>query len=279
MFDGKQWGFLFICLTTRGVHFEVASSMDTSSCLMGIQRLVSCRGIAGVTWFDNGTNNIAIEKELLNNVLNWNHQTLTDLLVKKSIEWKFNPRIASPHGCVWERLVRNFKHTFFAVLCNRRLNDQILSTTSFIVEQSLNAHPLAPASADATVLDAFTPNRLMLWTAGSNLPSLANFHHHFLYALAHAYSDAIWSRWLKTYVPSLNSRTKWPSPSNRDLQIGHLVCIVEPTNPRGYYPPARVVKLNLGSDAVARSAEVRNTSAILIYPVVRLAPVLCVSNS
>ena len=205
MFDGKQRGFLFICLTTRAVHFEVASSMDTSSCFMGIERLVSCRGIPGVTWFDNGTKIIAIEKELLNNALNWNHQTLTDLLVKKSIKWKYNPRMALPHGCVWERLVRNFKLTFFAVLCNRRLTDQILSTTRFIVEQSLNAQPLVPASADATVLDAFTPNRLVLGTAGSNLPSLANFDfHHLLYALAHAYSDAIWSRWLETYVPLLN---------------------------------------------------------------------------
>ena len=33
----KRWGFLFTCLTTRAVHFEVVPSMDTSSCVMGIE--------------------------------------------------------------------------------------------------------------------------------------------------------------------------------------------------------------------------------------------------
>ena len=67
----KRWGFLFTCLTTRAVHFEVVSSMDTSSCVMGIERFVSRRGIPAVIWSDNGTNFVATEKEL-QNVLNWN---------------------------------------------------------------------------------------------------------------------------------------------------------------------------------------------------------------
>ena len=99
------------------------------------------------------------------------------------------------------------------------------------------------------------------------------------YAPAHAYSHGIWNQWLKEYVPSLNSRTKWPSSSNRDLKTGDLVWIVEPTTLRGYYPLARIVILNFGSDAIARSAEVRTASGNLIRPVVKLAPVLPVSDS
>ena len=70
----KRWGFLFTCLTTRAVHFEVVQSMDTSSCVMGIERFVSRRGIPFVIWSDNGTNFVATEKELLQNILQWNHQ-------------------------------------------------------------------------------------------------------------------------------------------------------------------------------------------------------------
>ena len=44
----KRWGFLFTCLTTRAVHFEVVPSMDTSSCVMGIERFVYRRGIPSV---------------------------------------------------------------------------------------------------------------------------------------------------------------------------------------------------------------------------------------
>ena len=272
----KRWGFLFTCLTTRAVHFEVVPSMDTSSCVMGIERFVSRRGIPSVILSDNGTNFVASEKELLQNVLKWNQQSIAESMVKKGVSWKFNPPSAPHHSGVWERLVRSFKHTFYAILGNRRLTDEILTTVFCLVEQSLNARPLIPASADATDLDALTPNHFLLGTAGSSLPSHANcdFDHRKRYARAQAYSDAIWNRWLKEYVPTLNRRSKWSTQSNRQLKTGDLVWIVEPTNPRGYYPLARVIKLHFGSDAVARSAEVKTTSGNLVRPVVKLAPVL-----
>ena len=58
----KGWGFLFTWLTTRAVHFEVVSSMDTSSCVMGIERFTSRRGTPSDLWSDNGTNFIASKK-------------------------------------------------------------------------------------------------------------------------------------------------------------------------------------------------------------------------
>ena len=32
----KRWGFLFTCLTTRAVHVKIITSMETSSCVMGV---------------------------------------------------------------------------------------------------------------------------------------------------------------------------------------------------------------------------------------------------
>ena len=272
----KRWGFLFTCLTTRAVHFEVVPSMDTSSCVMGIERFVARRGAPSVIWSDNGTNFIASEKELLSNVLSWNQRILNESMVKRNIKWKFNPPSAPHHGGVWERLVRSFKHTFYAILGNRRLTDEILATTFCLVEQSLNARPLVAASSDATDLDALTPNHFLLGCAGSVLPSheRAEVDHRKRYARAQAYSDAIWNRWLKEYVPSLNRRTKWSTQADRELKTGDLVWIIEPTSPRGHYPLARVVKLNFGGDAVARSAEVKTHTGSFVRPVVKLAPVL-----
>ena len=40
----KRWGFLFTCLTTRAAHVEIVTSMDTSSCVMGVERFVSLKG-------------------------------------------------------------------------------------------------------------------------------------------------------------------------------------------------------------------------------------------
>ena len=100
----KRWGFLFTCLTTRAVHSEVVPSIDTSSCIMGIERFVSRRGISSVIFSDIATNFAVTEKELLQNVLKWNHQSITESMVKKGLNWKFNPPSAPHHGGVWERL-------------------------------------------------------------------------------------------------------------------------------------------------------------------------------
>ena len=171
--------------------------------------------------------------KLLQNVRNWNQQFLAESLLKKGIKWQFYPPSAPHHRGVWERLVRSFKHVFYAVLGNRRLTDEILATTFCLVEQSLNSQPLVTASADATDLDALTPNHFLHGTSCSVLPShqQADVDHHKRYARAQAYSDTVWSRWLRDYVPTLNRRSKSSSHSNRDLMIGDLVWIVEPTSP------------------------------------------------
>ena len=169
---------------------------------MGIERFAARRGTPSVLWSDNGTNFITSDKELLQNVRNWNQQVLAEALVKKGIKWKFNPPSAPHHGGVWERLVRSFKHVFYAVLGNRRLTDEILATTFCLVEQSLNARPLVPASADPTDLDVLTPNHFLHGTSSSVLPShqQADVDHRKRYARAQAYSDIVWSRWLREYV-------------------------------------------------------------------------------
>ena len=140
----------------------------------------------------------------------------------------------------------------------------------------MNARPLVPASSDATDLDALTTNHFLLGTAGSVLPShhRAEINHRKRYVRAQALSDAIRNRWLNEYVPSLNKRSKWHSQPERQLKTGDLVWIIEPSSSRGHYPLARVTKLNFGSDAIARSAELKTTTGRLVRPVVKLSPVL-----
>ena len=87
----KRWCFLFTCMTTRAVHIEIVSSMDTSSCVNGIERFIARRGTPSVIWYDNGTKFVGAEKELLNCIQSWKGQA-TPELVKKDIKWKFNPR-------------------------------------------------------------------------------------------------------------------------------------------------------------------------------------------
>ncbi|KAL1255444.1 hypothetical protein QQF64_013505 [Cirrhinus molitorella] len=52
----KRWGILFKCLTTRAVHIEVLTSLDTDSFLMSLKRFISRRGKPAELLSDQGTN-------------------------------------------------------------------------------------------------------------------------------------------------------------------------------------------------------------------------------
>ena len=185
-------------------------------------------------------------------------------------------------GGIWERLVRSFKRVLYTILGTRRLTDEVLSTTFCLVEHALNSRPLTPVSADPADLGALTPNHFLLGNQARSLLSIIGvdeFDHRKRYARAQSYANAIWSRWIKEYVPALNRRSKWQTPANHHLKTGDLVWVVEETNPRGYYPTARITELRYGSDSVARSAVLRTSSGLLVRPLVKLVPILPASSS
>ena len=112
----KRWGFRFTCLTTRAVHVDVVPSMDTSSCVMGVEGFVSRRGTPAMIWSDNGTNFIGAEKELCECIEKWNTFNIATELAHKGIKWRFNPPSAPHQGGIWERLVRSFKIVLYTIL-------------------------------------------------------------------------------------------------------------------------------------------------------------------
>ena len=94
----KRRGFLFTCLTTRAIHIELVPFMDTSSCVMAIERFFSRRVTPSIIWSDNGTNFVGAEKELLLCIKNWNAEAPLSL-VHNGFKWKNNSPSA-PHQVV-----------------------------------------------------------------------------------------------------------------------------------------------------------------------------------
>ena len=172
----KRRGFLFTFLTTRAVRVEVVPSMDTSSCVIGVERFACRPGTLAVIWSDNGTNFIGAEKELHDSVEKWNTLYISAELAHKVIKWRFNPPSAQHQGGIWERLVRSFKRVLNTILGTRRLTDEVLNTTFCLVEHELKSRPLAPVSADASDLGAarlkreifraltVTVDKVFMWT-------------------------------------------------------------------------------------------------------------------
>ncbi len=161
----------------------------------------------------------------------------------------------------------------YSVLGSRRLTDEVLTTTVAIVEQVLNARPLTAVSADLEDLEALTPNHFLLGRASVSLPTFPTLEkdvdHRKAFRQSEAYADWIWSRWLKEYVPTLNSRSKWQKQTS-NLAVGSLVWILEPSSRRSQYLLGRVVEVFVGDDGIVRSAKVRTSTGVYTRPAVKL---------
>ena len=227
---------------------------------------------------DNGTNFIGAEKELAEYIAAWNKEQIAQHLIQQGIRWKFNPPAASHFGGVLERLVRSGKKAMYAVLGNRSFTEDVLSTTISLVEQTLNARPLRSVSYDATDLEAITPNHVLLVNKNLCLTYLSGaeqfLDHRKLFRQTQAYADLIWDRFRKKHWPTLNSRKKLQTTTDRSLQQGDLVWLVEDSDKRGYYNLGRRTETFEGSDGVIRSAKIRTKDGYYKRPEVKLAPVL-----
>ena len=140
---------------------------------------------------------------------------------------------------LWRSMVRSCKKAMYAVLGNRSVTEDVLSTTMCIVEQTSNARPLTPVSSDVNDLEALTWNHFLLGdknVCSPYLPCAEEFvDHRKLFRQTQAYANLIWDRFRKEYLPTLNNRPKWQSTANKTLKEGDLVWLIEDSDKRGYY--------------------------------------------
>jgi len=55
---------IFARLATQAVHLELASYLNTDSCINAIRRFIAKRDPVKVIWSDNGTNLVGTERNL-----------------------------------------------------------------------------------------------------------------------------------------------------------------------------------------------------------------------
>ena len=129
-----MWGFLFACLTTRAVHVKTVPSTDASSCVKGVERFVSRRGIPRQLYGQTIIQNLR-GKKLRAKIKKWNTINIATELPRRSIKWRLNTPSA-PHQCgIWERLVHNFKLVLYTMLGTQW---QVMNITVCLVENALN---------------------------------------------------------------------------------------------------------------------------------------------
>ena len=261
----KRWCCLFTCLTVRAAHIEIIPKLDTDSCLNAILRFIARRGEPIKMINDNGTNFVGADREFEVCVAAWNKERIEEHLVQQGIRWELTrlPRLTlEEYGKDWSEVAK----AIYAVLGNRPITEVVLSTTMCLVEQTLNARPLIPVSSDVNDLESITPNHFLLGNKNVCLPYLPCAEkfvsHRKLFRQTQAYSDLIWDRFRKEYVPALNNRQKWNCQSNRILSKGDLVWLVEDSDKRGYYKLGPVTETMEGSDRTIRSATVQTKDSL-----------------
>ena len=178
------------------------------------------------------------------------------------------PSCSTPHGGVWERLVRSCKKALNVFLQNQVLTDEVLLTAISEVESLVNSRPLTEVSSDVDDLEALTPNHFLIGRATPNLPTGIFADKEISsqkgWRKAQVIITHIWKRWLRKYLPGLTARKKW-FQAVPNLKVGDLVLIVDYGTPRGCWPLGRIVTVFPGSDIVVRSAEVKTNVPITVY--------------
>jgi hypothetical protein len=90
--------------------------------------------------------------------------------------------------------------------------------------------------------------------------------------IAQHYTDAFWSRWLKEYLPTLQTRSKWTKKST-NFKIGDIVKITSENLRRGEWPLGRIIAVHPGEDEVVRVVTVKTQYGDFKRPVTKIAAV------
>jgi len=273
----KRYGVLFTCLTVRAVHIEVAHSLDTSSCINAILRFQARRGQVSIIRSDNGTNFVGAERGLREALAGLDQSRINEAMMRKGVQWIFNPPGASHHGGIWERQIRTVRKVMNSVLKQQQLDDEGLQTLLCEVESIINGRPLTTNTDHPSDLEPLTPSHLLLLKAQSCFPP-GVFDKDDVYARRRwrqiqYLADLFWRRWTQEYLPLLQERQKWLRPK-RSFKVGDVVLVADTSLPRNAWMLGRITKVLPDSKGVVRSAEVQTKTNIIHRPITKLCLLL-----
>lgn len=272
----KGYIALFICLTTKALHLELACDLSTAEFIMAFENFIARRGIPALLYTDNGTNFIGAEKEikkLLCQMLEQNN-ALTRLLAEHHIEFRTIPARASHMAGIWERAVGSVKYHLRRVLKDTKLNARQFDHVLKQIEACLNSRPLWNVSPELDDSEVLTPSHFFNFKAINTLPRPDITHiplnrldqYQYLYRLY----TSFWQTWSKEYLHQLQSRVKWHKQEPNAV-VGQIVLISEDNLPPSRWALGKIIKTFIGRDGLVRAVEVKCGKTSLRRPIHKLA--------
>ena len=274
----KAYLALFICMTTKAVHLELASDLSTSTFIAAFKRFLSRRGPCKTLHSDCGTNFIGA-KSYLDDLHSFLVSTeyndhLKKELADSAIDWKFNPP-ASPHfGGIWEANIKSVKSHLSRVIGNQILTYEEFSTVLTQIEALLNSRPLSWLSDDPNDPLPLTPAHFLTTTPLTSIPAQdvldANPQQLSRPELLDSVVQHFWSRWKTEYLHSVQVRQKWNSPA-QPVKVGTMVVVADKSPPL-QWSLGVIQQVFPGHDGIVRVALVKTKTGCYKRPVVKLCP-------
>ena len=272
----KRWVCNFTCRTFRAVHLEVLEMMDTSSFVLAARRFQARRGNPHRIISDVGTNYVGAANEIDLLLAEIDQDKLSEFAMKENFEWKFVSAKASHHMGFVERLNKSIRRTLYGLSTERVYDPEVFSTLICQVEQILNSRPLVPLSSNIDDLEPLTPAHLLLLRPNEFKPLLETSDHDLYtrkyYRKAENLAVQFRDRFIKEYVPTLQSRQKWHK-EEPSIEVGTFVFVMDEERVRGKYPLARITEVFPDDDGRVRTVTIRDQNGLKSRPITKLIPI------
>ncbi|XP_070172476.1 uncharacterized protein [Polyergus mexicanus] len=265
----KAYLSIFICLSTKAVHFELVSDLSTVSFLNALKRFIARRGKCITLYSDNGTTFVSANNQLteLKNCLleGTTQKRIHEYLAEQFISWKFIPPY-SPHiGGLWEAAVKSAKTHMRKIIGTTPLSFEELYTVLTLIEACLNSRPLTPLSNDPSDLQSLTLGHFLIGDAVTAIPehNLMDLSMNRLtrYQLLSRIQQHFWIRWSKEYIAQLQQRVKWKQPSV-NISPGTMVILKNENTCPMTWPLGRIVEIHPGTDGITRIVTIQTSRGL-----------------
>lgn len=219
---------------------------------------------------DNGTNFVGADKELREAVESLHSDDgFMGEAKTLGLRWKYIAPGAPSMGGAWERLVRSVKTALAVTLKERHPKEEVLHTLLLEAEHVVNSRPLI--TTDDTEEEGLTPNHFLMGKSCGALRMGAYTEEDLSgrrsWRVAQRLADHFWARWVREYLPTLvPRRTNNNNTTERDLQCGDTILIVDPTLPRNTWPRGVVVRTYQGPDGRTRVIDARTSHGTFKRP-------------
>ena len=281
----KCYLYLFLCLSSRAVHLEVAPDATSKSFANVYTRFISRKGTPSMIISDHGSNFRGFSKELA--VIS-KSPSVSKLLLADGVEWKFIP-IQSPFmGGHFERNLGTVKSVIKKAMGKRVLSRDQFDTLIAYTECIVNDRPISYICSNDENQAPLTPNLLLFGrnlhrnfqsTVGDidlNDPTYAfgnKGNLNTMCAKLRSTLSQVKKNWSADYLSFLKerdrNRTK-NSPANKHLLKAAAGDVVIVATNNKELKLGRIVRLISSADGEVRAAEVRIGGKLAVHSLVNL---------